>query len=208
MMESGTTASRDAARPPAAVAEFGPPGVRFYVATLAAVLLALDATTSRSLDTFIIAAPIWLVIGIVWLLRFVPAASRARLRLPRPDWARWLVIPVLMGSVFAGSLTDLLYDARLTLSREALDTMAADVLAGGSTNRGWVGLYDVGTVDLTENGLRFVVDDSTLSRWGFAFAAAGEPVFIDDTDEEAGLWTGAWFASVGDGWWRWWQAWD
>ena len=113
-----------------------------------------------------------------------------------------------MGTVFALSLTGAFVEARLGASRNAMDQMAADVLAGGSATRGWVGLFDVGTVDLTENGLRFIVDEDTLGRWGYAYSSAGEPVFNEDADEEAGLWTGAWFEPVGDGWWEWMQGWD
>jgi hypothetical protein len=113
-----------------------------------------------------------------------------------------------MGGVLAANLADIPYDARLGLSRNAMDEMAADVLAGGPTDRGWVGLYGVGRVTRTQNGVRFVVDAAALGRWGFAYSTGREPVFIDDEEEAAGLWTGAWFEPIGRGWWKWTQEWD
>jgi len=195
-------ASRAASRPIVS------PGIVFYSVTLGALVLAVDANTRGSLDLLLVTAPIWLAIAIVWVLRLLLAGGRARWRLSAAEWARWLVIPLAMGGVFAITRTDALINARLDLSRGAMDAMAADVLAGGPTNRGWVGLYDVGAVDVTGNGLRFVVDAGALGRWGFAYATAGEPVFIDDEEEAAGLWTGARFESIGGGWWRWIEEWD
>jgi hypothetical protein len=191
----------------ATVETSGPP-IPLFIATLVGVGLALDGSSRESLFTVLLAGVVSLGVLIVWLPRFLSAVGRARGRLTASKWAGWLAIPLLIGTVFAVSLTEGPSDARLSMSRGALDAMAADVLAGGSTDRGWVGLYAVGRVDLTENGLRFVVNDSTLGRWGFAYSTSGEPVFIDDEEEQAGLWTGAWFDSVGAGWFRWTQEWD
>jgi hypothetical protein len=111
-----------------------------------------------------------------------------------------------MGFVFVLVPTGALFDARLALSRGAMDQLAVEVMAGGPTNRGWVGLYNVGDVERTANGFRFVVDDSALYRIGFAYAAAGEPELTDDNYSP--LWTGATLESVGGGWWFWSEEWD
>ena len=196
---------------PSAISEWlrvGPPGVVFYAATFGAVLLALDANTRLSLGMLVVAAPIWFAMAGIWLMRFVVAGVRARWRLTGLAWARWLLIPMIMGTVFALTRTDLLVEARLGASRGAMNEMAADIMAGGPMDRGWVGLYDVGTVQPTQNGFRFIVDDSGLARWGFAYSPAGEPTFLDDEEDQAGLWQGPTFESIDDGWWRWSQAWD
>lgn len=192
---------------PASRWRVGPPGVLFYLATGVSILIALDANSRDSLGTLLLAAVLWLGVAGVWLGRFLVAAHRTGLRMPASHWVRWLVIPLVMALVFAVTRTEVVKDARLALSRDAMDAMAADVMAGGSTERGWVGLYNVGDVQRTANGVRFVLDES-LSRWGFAYAADGEPDFIADEDEDAGLWTGPWFESAGGGWWRWREGWD
>ena len=90
-------------------------------------------------------------------------------------WARWLAIPVALGLVFAITRTDAVKQARFDFSRGALDQMAADVMAGGSLDRGWVGLYNVGAAERTANGFWFVIDDSGLGRrrlLRFAIAAS------------------------------------
>jgi hypothetical protein len=183
-----------------------PPGVLFYLATATAIVIALDASSRGSLGTYLIAAPIWFVIAAAWLVRFGMAAARTRLRMPTAHWTRWLMIPVAMGLAFLVTRTDVLFDTRLALSRGAMDQMAADVMAGGSADRGWVGLYDVGEVERTANGLRFVIDDSGLYRLGFAYSPDGEPRLTQDNYSP--LWTGATFEPVGGGWWLWSEAWD
>src|SRR5258705_8896012 len=103
----------------------GPPGILFYLATACACLFALDANRRGSLVGLLIVAPVWLVIAGVWLVRFVAAATDAGWRLPVAHWLRWLVIPMVMGSVFLVTRTGAVFDARLALSRGALDQMVA-----------------------------------------------------------------------------------
>lgn len=186
----------------------GPPGWLFGLATIFAILFAFDANSRDSLWMLMVTMTLWFGIACVWLGRFVVAAQRTGMRMPIRHWARWLVIPLVLLLAFGVTRTPLVKDARLALSRPAMDAMVADVQSGGLTDRGWVGLFQVDGVVRTANGVRFVVDDGFLSRWGFAYASDGEPSFIDDQDEEAGLWTSPWFEPVGDGWWRWAQSWD
>lgn len=184
----------------------GPPGVVSYLATAVAILIAVDASSRDSLWMFLIGAAVWVAIAVVWVTRFARAASRSELRRPLATWVRWMAIPLVMGIVFVIGLSGMLFDARFDMSRGALDQMAAEVMAGGQTQRGWVGLYDIGEVERLENGLRFVVDDSGLYRFGFAYSPDGEPA--QSTVENYGLWTGAWFEPLGGGWWLWTEAWD
>jgi hypothetical protein len=182
-----------------------PPGFVFYVATAIAIVMGIDASSRDSFSTFLLAAPIWLILAGIWAIRFAAATAQSRLDLPIAHWVRWLIVPVVMGFVFFVTRTDALFDARLALSRGAMDQMAAEVMSGGSMERGWVGLYNVGDVERLDNGLRFVVDEGLLSRFGFAFAPEGEPAQRSDDDP---LWTEAWHESLGGGWWLWTESWD
>jgi hypothetical protein len=156
----------------------------------------------------LVTAPIWLALALAWIVRWAIAGTRAHWHMSASAWARWLAIPLVLGVVFAITRTDVLIDARFDLSRDAMNALAHDIAAGGSTSRGWVGLYDVGSVDLTENGFRFVVDDSGLGRAGYAYSSAGQPALIEDEGEAGGVWTGPSFQWIGDGWWRWTEEWD
>ncbi len=118
---------------------------------------------------FVIGAAVWVAIAVVWCLRLALTAARSGLRMPVAAWARWMTIPAAMGLVFVIGLSGVLFGERFAASRGALDRMAAEVMAGGSTERGWVGLYDVGQVERTANGFRFVIDDSGLFRIGVAY---------------------------------------
>jgi hypothetical protein len=182
----------------------GPPGILFYLATIAAIVLAVDANSRASFSTFLLVAPVWLVLAAIWIVRFVVAVSTKRLRPSIGQLARWLAIPVAMGLVFAVTRTDALFDARLSLSRAGMDQVAAEVIAGGSTDRDWIGLYGVSSVEKTANGLRFVIDDSGLFRIGFAYAPEGQPAPGGDDP----LWCCDEYESVGGGWWLWTESWD
>jgi len=182
----------------------GPPGPLFTAATAVAILIALDANSRASFGMFVITAPIWLGLAIAWGLRFLVALARTRLRLSPGEWARWLAIPLAMGLVFVATRTDAVRDARFALSRPALDAMAAEVIAGGTTQRGWVGLYHVGEAERTANGVLFVLDEF-FGRRGFAYAPTGLPNLYGYGDlDPAG---GPMFEPVGDGWWYFVESW-
>jgi hypothetical protein len=121
-------------------------------------------------------------------------------------WARWLAIPLALALMFGITRTDAVKQARFDLSRGALDQMAGDVMDGGSLDRGWVGLYNVGTAERTANGFWFVIDDSGLGRWGLAYSPNGEPKESDANYDP--LWTGAWFEHLDGPWWIFQQEWD
>jgi hypothetical protein len=184
----------------------GPPAVLFFLVVVAAILLALDTNSRDSLGGLLLSVPVWLLLAAVWLARFVWAISRTKGRMRASHWARWLAIPIALGLVFAVTRTDAVKQARFDLSRSALDEMAADVMNGGPLDRGWVGMYNVGTVERTTNGFRFVIDDSGLSRWGLAYSPEGEPKESEDNYSE--LWTGATFEQLDGRWWVFWQEWD
>jgi hypothetical protein len=169
-------------------------------------VIALDANSRMSFITFMIAGPIWLVIAAVWVGRFAWTVSHIRGQMPVADQVRWLVIPVAMGLVFLVTRTDVVFQTRLNLSRGAMDQMATEVMAGGPTDRGWVGFYNVGEVERTANGFRFEVDDSWLYRLGFAYSDEGEPELTEANSSP--LWAGTGMRSIGGGWWLWTEEWD
>jgi hypothetical protein len=193
---------------PASRSSVGAPGALFYGLTLVAMVVAVDANTRESLSMLLIAAPLWFVLASAWLLRLLVTGARRQWRFSAAGWTRWLAIPLIMGGVFFVTRTETLIDLRLNLSRDAMDKLAVDVLAGEQSEPGWVGLYNVNKLQLTGNGFRFVVDDSGLGRWGYAYATGAVPNFMTDDEEDAGLWTGPQFESIGDGWWRWTEGWD
>jgi hypothetical protein len=200
------TCAPSAPRPAAPLRLAGPPGALFYLVVIVAILVAVDASTRKSLGMLLVGAPLWLVIAGVWFVRFVVALWDTRARMPVVQWARWLAIPLVLGLVFAAARTDALFRARFDLSRGALDAMAQEIEAGGSLERGWVGLYGVGRVERTGNGFWFVIDDSGLSRWGLAYSREGEPK--ESEDNFSPLWTGAWFEHLAGVWWTFVQSWD
>lgn len=157
----------------------GPPGVLFYRATAIAIVVA-DANSRASLGLLLLALPIWVLLAAIWLLRFLDAAWTERLRLPLRHWVRWLAVPVVLGVVFVLTRYDVPFDVRLAASWGAMDQAAAEVMAGGSTDRGWIGLYPVQGVEWIPNGMRFLIDDDGLGTIGFAYAPTGEPVSLGD----------------------------
>jgi hypothetical protein len=194
-------------RPAVAWKLAGPPGVLFYVVTIGVIVLAIDTNTRQSLGLLLLSVPIWLGLAGVWGVRFLMALRETRARMGAAHWARWLGIPLALGLVFALTRTDILIQGRFDLSRGALDEMARDIGAGGSLQRGWVGLYDVGTAERTDNGFWFVIDDSGLGRWGLAYAPDGEPKESGENFGD-GLWTGASFEHLDGPWWTFQEAWD
>jgi hypothetical protein len=183
---------------------FGPPGVRLYVLVAIAVALALDANSRQSDLALFAALPIWALVAAIWLLRFLTTAWTGRLRLPLRHWLRWFAVPALLGLVFVLTRFDVPFDVRLALSRGAMDQAEAEIWAGGSTDRAWIGLYPVAKVERTLSGIRFVIDDSGLGRIGFAYTTELHPEPLPDDP----AWSGATFRPLGGGWWLWWQEWD
>jgi len=194
------------ARPTARRRLAHPPGVLFYLVTVGAILLAVDANTRQSLALLLLAVPIWFGLAGIWAIRFVIALNETRGRMSAAHWARWLAIPLALGLVFAIARTTVLIQGRFELSRGALEEMAHDIEAGGPLERGWVGLYDVGVAERTDNGFWFTVDDSGLGRWGLAYSTDGEPT--ESEESYSPLWTGASFDHIDGPWWTFRQAWD
>jgi hypothetical protein len=135
------------------------------------------------------------VVAGVWLIRVLAAAWATGLRMPIRHWFRWLAIPVAFAIAGGLTRTSIPHDDRLALSRGAMDLAAAAIVAGGSIDRGWIGLYPVEHVERTANGMRFLIPGAGfIDQVGMAWSASGEPAGVDGTDE---------YHALGDGWWSW-----
>lgn len=142
-----------------------------------------------------------MVLSAVWLVRFALAAIRRRLRLGPGEWARWTATAAAVGLIFVVNYSDLPYQWRLTLSRSGMDQAAAEIVAGGSLDRGWIGLYPVDRVERTENGMRFLIGglmgSGFLDPIGFAWSRSGPPPTIGEDI----------YAPLDGGWWYWRESW-
>jgi len=166
------------------------------------VLVAVDADSRGSFPSLLVIGPL-IALAVVWLIR---AARVPWPQTPIRTRIRWLAIPALLVVVFALTRSDLLKDARFNLSRGELDDMATDVMGGGPADRGWVGLYGVGTIERLANGFRFVLADNGLSRFGLAYAPSGEPLESEANVDP--LWQPAEFEHLDGPWWWFAQGWD
>lgn len=174
---------------------WGPPGVLFFMGTGLAVLAALDASSRQSFTMSLTAQAAWALVALIWLIRLVGALWSTRFRLPVMHWLRWLAIPAVfvLAVLYVG--TGQPFNVRLSLSRDAMNQAAAEVMAGGSTERGWIGLYPVERVERISNGMRFLIaDGGFIDRFGLAYSTGGPPEGVAGTDE---------YEPLGGGWWRW-----
>jgi hypothetical protein len=188
------------------VRSFRPPGRVFFLVTFIAIVLAIDANSRESLSTaFLFALPLWVGLALVWLYRFV-AAVRSGVRIGPADWVRWLAVPLAMGAVFLLTRTSFFIDARYEASRPGMDEMAADIMSGGTTERGWVGLYFPTAIERTANGVRFVVDEGIFQRHGYAYSPNGPPEWSEENFSP--VFYPFSVQPLGDGWWLWVEAWD
>jgi hypothetical protein len=173
----------------------GPPGIGLYGGTVVAILLALDANSIASFSIATLAFTLSTVVAGTWLIRFLAAALTTGLHMPVRHWLLWLAIPLAFAVSIGLTRTSIPTDVRLALSRGALEQAAAEIMAGGSTDRGWIGLYPAEHVERTANGIRFLIPGAGfIDQVGMAWSANGEPAGVDGTDV---------YQPLGDGWWVW-----
>ncbi len=136
---------------------------------------------------------LWFLLAGVWIVRLVGAAMADRLRFGVGEWIRWLGVPLILGVVFLLTRTSVPFDVRLSMSRDAMNQAAIEIMAGGGTDREWIGLYPVERVERTPNGMRFLVaGGGFIDRWGFAYSTDGPPANVDGNDSYEHL-DGAWW---------------
>jgi hypothetical protein len=144
-----------------------PPGLILLATTGVAVLLTIDADSSRSMGALFLALPMWLLVGVIWVSRFLLMLGGR----PWPTgraWLRWLAIPALALLTFGFVRTDLPMRIRFELSRGAMDQLADDVAAGRVTDHaGLVGLYGVSGLEDWGSSTRVVVGGLGWETFGF-----------------------------------------
>lgn len=144
-----------------------PPGIPFYLAVGVAALVGVDALTASTFGSWMTALPLWGVLGLVWVIRFIAMLAGG----VRPDldgWIRWLGVPAIGLLLFLGSQTGALVQARFELSRAAFDQLADDLEAGRIVDhRGWVGAFEVGSAEAWNGSVRVEVGGVALSSAGF-----------------------------------------
>jgi len=160
-----------------------PPGVLFYVAAILTVAFGLWSASVESDGGFLLTLVIWCSLALVWGFRLVGAAIVTRLRFGMAEGARWSGIPLLGAACLVGTTTAP-YDVRLSLSRSAMDQAANEIMAGGSTDRDWIGLWPVKDADWMPHGMRFIVAGcgGFLRQCGFAYASDETMPWIADPD--------------------------
>jgi hypothetical protein len=172
-----------------------PPGILFFAATAFAVFVGLWVSSIQSFGGLHFTMVLWFSLAGIWVARFTGATLTARLRFSLAEWVRWLAVPVILGSVFLLTRTSVPFDVRLSLSRGAMDQAAAEIMAGGSTDRDWIGLYAVERVEQIPNGMRFVVaGGGFIDGWGFAYSTDGAPANVDGNDD---------YEHLDGNWWIW-----
>jgi hypothetical protein len=174
-----------------------PPGILMIAATAVVVVLWIEASSRYSLMGMTFSLPVVGLIGLIWLIRFVAAGVKTRGRLSTRSWARWLLVPAVL--VGAGVLTgfDVPFQARLALSRPAMDQAAVEIMAGGTTDRDWIGLWPVQLVEPIDGGVMFLIEGSGfMDRVGLAYSVSGTPADPYDDVE---------YTDLGGGWWQWWS---
>ena len=158
-----------------------PPGTLFYIAVALAVVVAVWVSSLQDFGGALVTELLWGLLAAIWGVRLLGALITSRARFTAAEWARWLVVPLVFGLVFAWTLTEGPFEARLALSRAAMDRAAAEIIAGGSTHRGWIGLWPVENVERLPGGMRFIVSGcGFIDRCGFAYSTNGTSTGLVD----------------------------
>jgi hypothetical protein len=162
-----------------------PPGIVFYLAVGLAVLVGIDASSLRSFGGRLLTEMIWWPLAAIWGVRLLGAAYVARLRFRVAEWVRWLGAPLILGAVYVWTQSgDGPFATRLALSRSAMDQAAAEIIAGGSTDRDWIGLWPVLYAERLRGGMRFEVSGcGFIDGCGFAYSTSGSRTDITDPEE-------------------------
>lgn len=171
-----------------------PPGWLILSVTGVAAAIALEASSRDGGVAWFVAMVAWVSVFTVWLVRLLfLAAPQARMSSRwRLRWA--LPMLILVGAavlITVGTPVWLRFEA----SRPAFDQMVAEVMAGGSTDRQSVGLYDIDVLERTRDGVRLLVEGSGfIDASGFAYAPDGDPTQPGSDDI---------YRPLGGGWYRW-----
>jgi hypothetical protein len=141
---------------------------------------------SDDLNSMIQVAGAWFFVLITWLFRMVAGAPAGTVsaRTIRP----WAVVPLLFliaaGLVFTGAARD----TRFALSEAALDHAAESAAGGAPLPPGWVGLYPVEGVSVSDSAVRIDV--------GGQFAFVRDPGILELESSSP-----VWYEPIRGRWW-------
>jgi hypothetical protein len=174
------------------------PGLAFYAATVAVLLVGLIASALSDLGGAVfLAEMIGLLIGLVWLGGFWAAVVETHLRLSRRTWARWVAIPLMCFTTLALVNSGVPMYADIQLSKPALEQAAARAEAGQPHGAGWIGFVWVHDVRVSGGATLFLVTQGDWSvGCGLAYEAGTGTAALEtwlansyqDTDYGDGLW--------------------
>jgi hypothetical protein len=151
-----------------------PPGVLFYLAVGSAVVAATWFSSLQDFGGAVITQLLWGLLAAIWGVRLVGTLLTTGVDRSVAVWTRWLAVPLILGAVFAWTRVEGPFDLRLLLSRAAMDEAAIEIIDGGSTERGWIGLWPVQDVERLPGGMRFIVSGcGFIDRCGFAYLTNG-----------------------------------
>jgi hypothetical protein len=173
-----------------------PPGAIFLTATCVAAGIALEASSRDNLLGWTVAIIAWLGVFTAWLVRLVFLAAPQARTFPGRWRLRWALPMLILAGAAALMVLDVPLRLRFEASRPALDQLAAEVMAGSTSTPDSAGLYDLESLTRTPDGVRFLVEGSGfIDRFGFAFAADGDPSDPDSDDVYRPL-GGGWFVWI------------
>jgi hypothetical protein len=156
-----------------------------------------------SLPSFVVLVYCGLLWGVVWLIRFVVFLARQRRgSIPVQPFRRallyWSFEPAALCLTAVLVYTGILYHLRFRLSRPALESYAAEIVAGRkqphgfATPRRWVGLYRVRETELLPDGVvRIITAPSGFDDAGFTSSPVSSPPVVGE-DSYTHI-TGSWY---------------
>jgi len=121
-------------------------------------------------------------LGMIWLVRLIFAiVLNRRAFFNRRAWL-WAAPPILLITSAAFVFFPAPMLVRFELSQNAMDSFARDVIDDASFERqSYVGLWPVGRVKRTDDGMRFLVRGAMfLDEYGFAYSRGGKPQRIGE----------------------------
>ena len=156
------------------------------VAVMAAITLIAFSPPGGYFFVIILGIWAWLLLGVIWLGRFIGVVGVRRLTGRRGWWRTWLVTPVIVVVSAVAIQLDAPFHPRFRLSEPAMTRFAKRALDEPTrTPPERIGLYKVGRVETFEGGVRFnVAGAGILDDEGFAYSPQGPPPSGGDNSYE------------------------
>jgi hypothetical protein len=184
-----------------------PPGWPTHAATVLAVLASLWWLRKPGDEFFNFWRPSafvpWTVLGIIWSMRLALRWGELKNKesLSRGTHGRarsWLIVPLVFSITLLLTAASVPMSVAFWISRPAMDAIAqqaAKMPPGTTLPDQWIGLYRAKRIEVSSNGLQFLIDDSggLLDATGFIYSPGGPPP--DDKHN--------WYVHWGRNWYMW-----